>query len=62
MMILEKIMTFAKQRRAKTTDDFETWIESNVANTMNNFDMGDTRATTVIVDGEEDNTDGEKVF
>lgn len=32
--------TFRKSRRAKSKDDFETWIEDDVANTLNVFDLG----------------------
>jgi len=44
------MITFRKQRRAKTKDDFETWINDEIANTLNTFDGGGTRATTVVVD------------
>lgn len=47
------MMTFRKQRRAKSKDDFETWVETDIANTLNVFDVGDKRATTVIIDEEE---------
>ena len=40
----------------KVSDDFETWKQSEVANTINTFDLGDTRSTTVVVD-EKDETD-----
>lgn len=46
--------TYRKSRRATSRDDYETWIESNVANTINLFDGGDTRATTLVIDGRED--------
>lgn len=51
------MMTFRKQRRAQSKDDFETWIETDIANTLNGFDGGDTRATTVIVNEDETNSD-----
>ena len=38
-----------KSRRAQTSDDYETWVEGGVVPTMNAFDNGDTRATTVII-------------
>lgn len=41
---------YAKSRRAKSKDDFETWVESGISNTLNTFEGGDTRATTIIVD------------
>lgn len=43
------IITFTKSRRAKSKNDFETWKESEVSNTINTFDVGGVRATTVIV-------------
>jgi site-specific DNA-cytosine methylase len=38
-----------KSRRAQNNEDYETWVEGGVVPTMNAFDNGDTRATTVIV-------------
>lgn len=46
------VLCFSKQRRAKSKDDFETWVESDMANTLNAFDLGDIRATTVVVTDE----------
>lgn len=43
------ILCFSKQRRAQSKDDFETWVEADVSNTLNAFDLGDVRATTVII-------------
>lgn len=43
------VFCFAKQRRAKSKEDFETWVEAEVANTINLFDGGGTRATTIII-------------
>ena len=40
-----------KSRRAQTNEDYETWIEGGVVPTMNAFDNGDTRATTIIFYG-----------
>jgi site-specific DNA-cytosine methylase len=37
-----------KSRRAQTSEDYETWVEGGVVPTMNAFDNGDTRATTII--------------
>lgn len=48
--------TFQKSRRAKSKDDFETWVESDITNTLNTFEGGDVRATTLIVK-DEDNID-----
>lgn len=47
---------FVKSRRAKDKDDYETWVEHGIANTLNTFEGGDVRATTLIVK-DEDNID-----
>lgn len=39
----------SKSRRAKSAEDFETWKESRVSNTINTFDQGDVRETDVVV-------------
>jgi site-specific DNA-cytosine methylase len=41
---------FTKSKRAQSTSDNETWVESEVNPTLNSFDVGDTRATTAIVE------------
>ena len=40
---------YSKQRRAQSTTDFETWKESETANTLNAFDIGDVRTTEAVV-------------
>jgi DNA (cytosine-5)-methyltransferase 1 len=40
---------FRKSKRAQSVNDDETWVESDVTNTMNVFDQGDVRATDVVV-------------
>ena len=42
-------MLFTKSRRAQSVDDYETWVESEVTNTLNTFDLGDIRTTTLII-------------
>lgn len=42
-------MWFNKSRRAQSDTDFETWVEGGVVPTLNGFDNGDIRTTTVIV-------------
>jgi site-specific DNA-cytosine methylase len=37
-----------KSRRAQSNTDYETWIEGGVVPTLNAFDNGDVRATTII--------------
>jgi len=41
---------FVKSSRAQTSEDSETWIPGQVNPTLNSFDVGDTRATTAIVE------------
>ena len=41
---------FVKSSRAQTSDDSETWIPGAVNPTLNSFDVGDTRATTAIIE------------
>jgi DNA (cytosine-5)-methyltransferase 1 len=43
-------LAFVKSRRAQSADDHETWVDGQVSPTINAFDQGDIRATTVIVD------------
>lgn len=40
---------FRKSSRAQTNEDSETWVEGDVANTINAFDVGDVRTTHAIV-------------
>lgn len=42
-------MWFNKSRRAQSDTDYETWVEGGVVPTLNGFDNGDVRTTTVIV-------------
>jgi len=41
---------FVKSRRAQTSEDDKTWIPAEITPTLNSFDVGDTRATTAIVE------------
>jgi DNA (cytosine-5)-methyltransferase 1 len=45
----ETLVTFTKAKRAQTSTDDKTWVENKPAPTLNSFDQGDTRATTVVV-------------
>jgi hypothetical protein len=40
---------YVKSRRAQTATDDETWVPGEVNPTLNSFDVGDTRSTTVVV-------------
>ena len=42
------MLWFTKGRRAQNVNDYETWIEGGVAPTLNTFDNGDVRATTIV--------------
>jgi DNA (cytosine-5)-methyltransferase 1 len=41
---------YVKSRRAQTATDDETWVPGQVNPTLNSFDIGDTRATTAIIE------------
>ena len=51
-------MWFVKSKRAQSVDDDETWIEGGVVPTLNAFDMGDTRATVIILMREREGKSG----
>ena len=44
------VESFVKSSRAQTSEDSETWIPGEVNPTLNSFDVGDTRATTAIIE------------
>ena len=39
---------YRKSRRAQSVHDHETWVEDEVTNTLNTFDVGDVRATDIV--------------
>jgi DNA (cytosine-5)-methyltransferase 1 len=41
---------FRKSKRAQSTTDNETWVVADASNTLNNFDLGDTRTTHAVVE------------
>jgi DNA (cytosine-5)-methyltransferase 1 len=47
--LLQVVEPFVKSRRAQSATDDETWVAGEVNPTLNSFDVGDTRATTAIV-------------
>ncbi len=51
LVAVAKLLWFVKSKRAQTSDDDETWLRGGVVPTLNAFDMGDTRATVIILDG-----------
>lgn len=40
---------YRKAARARNPEDSETWVEGEVANTLNGFDVGDVRTTHAII-------------
>jgi site-specific DNA-cytosine methylase len=48
--VIEPSEPFVKSSRAQTSEDSETWIPGEVNPILNSFDVGDTRATTAIVE------------
>jgi len=42
-------IAFRKSKRAQSAEDDETWVDDGVSNTLNNFDVGDTRTTHAVV-------------
>ncbi len=44
--------TYRKSSRATSKDGYETWVEDEVANTLNCFDVGDVRSTMSVVEDE----------
>jgi site-specific DNA-cytosine methylase len=46
---MQLTLWFVKSKRAQTSDDDETWLRGGVAPTLNAFDMGDTRATVIVL-------------
>jgi DNA (cytosine-5)-methyltransferase 1 len=42
-------MPFRKSKRACSENDHETWVQADSSNTLNNFDLGDTRTTHAVV-------------
>jgi len=49
-LVIEPSEPFVKSSRAQTSEDAETWIPGEVNPTLNSFDIGDTRATTAIIE------------
>jgi DNA (cytosine-5)-methyltransferase 1 len=47
--LLTEPTPFRKSKRACSTTDNETWVPADASNTLNNFDLGDTRTTHAVV-------------
>jgi DNA (cytosine-5)-methyltransferase 1 len=48
--LLQVVEPYVKSRRAQSATDDETWVPGQVNPTLNSFDVGDTRATTAIIE------------
>ena len=55
--LVVETQAFRKSRRAQSNTDDETWIDDGGANTLNVFDVGDTRTTHAIVEPKEEMVD-----
>lgn len=42
------VVSFRKSKRARANDDDETWVQEDHTNTLNCFDVGETRATQLV--------------
>jgi site-specific DNA-cytosine methylase len=40
---------YRKSKRAQTSEDDESWVDDGIANTLNSFDVGDTRTTHAVI-------------
>ena len=47
--LFQPLKTFSKAKRAQSETDYETWRESETANTLNAFDTGDIRTSEAVV-------------
>ena len=48
--LVVKPIPFRKSKRAQSVTDNETWVLANSSNTLNNFDLGDTRTTHAVIE------------
>jgi site-specific DNA-cytosine methylase len=56
---VDRPAVFRKAARAQTSEDSETWVEGDIANTLNSFDVGDIRTTRAVVGGTEERQDSD---
>jgi DNA (cytosine-5)-methyltransferase 1 len=49
-VLIPEPQAFRKAARAQSVEDDESWVADGQANTLNTFDMGDTRTTHAIVE------------
>jgi DNA (cytosine-5)-methyltransferase 1 len=43
-------VAFRKSARVRSDDTPETWVDDGIANTLNSFDVGDSRTTRAVID------------
>lgn len=55
------MLWYNKSRRAQSNTDYETWVEGGIVPTLNGFDNGDVRSTTLIL-FEDNRRDGVRVY
>ena len=48
--VIGQAIPFRKSKRAQSVTDNETWVLANSSNTLNNFDLGDTRTTHAVIE------------
>lgn len=51
-MVRQLPYPFRKSKKASSDTDYETWVPAEYSNTLNCFDVGDTRSTTIIITDE----------
>lgn len=45
----DRLVAFRKSKRAQSDTDYETWLDDGIANTINLFDVGESRTTHAVV-------------
>ena len=53
----QQVLAYRKSARVSSATSPESWVDDGLANTLNNFDVGDVRTTHAIVGGTEDEDD-----
>jgi aspartate oxidase len=48
-LLMQKKTTFVKVSRPKFKDDATTWKQGGIANTLNTFDVGESRCNELVV-------------
>ena len=56
-ILVREMEVFCKSTRAKHPGESSTWKKAKVTNTLNTFDLGETRCNELVVDAAEDTPD-----